>query len=185
LAAAALAALACGFLAGWRAAIPNREDEEYGRLLATVGLWPNVIARAPRLLPGIVLRMSRWELWQGFWAVAPPALLAGCRGLRRRVALPLLLAFAAPLAVGWIAYSVHASPQELLRVTWNRFLIQGSVPLLLLLALALRDLLRRSGIARAATGMGRAHLRPKDNSLFEKQRLSSSSDDRFPTDEAR
>ncbi len=63
--AAALAALACGLLAGWRAAIPNREDEEYGRLLATVGLWPNVIARAPRLLPGIVFRMSRWGALAG------------------------------------------------------------------------------------------------------------------------
>ncbi|HEX9942032.1 MAG TPA: glycosyltransferase family 39 protein [Thermoanaerobaculia bacterium] len=142
-AAGAVAALAFVFLAAWRSGIPNREDEDYARLLATSGLWPNVVTRIPHLVPKVVRRMSRWELWQGFWAVAPIVFLAGCRGLRRRVALPLLLAAAAPLAIAWGAYAVNPAPAELVRVTWNRMLVQGSVPLLLLLSLALRYLLRR------------------------------------------
>ena len=36
------------------------------------------------------------------------------------------------------------APASLVPVTWGRFLIQGSLPLFLLLALALRDVLHRS-----------------------------------------
>jgi hypothetical protein len=143
LAAATLAALALAFLSAWRAGIPNRQDEDYVRLLSTTGLWPNVFTRLPHLVPKVALRMSKWELWHGFWAMAPLVLLAGCRGLRRRVALPLLLAAAAPLVIAWAACALNKNPAELVRVTWNRMLIQGSIPLLLLLSLALRDLLRR------------------------------------------
>jgi hypothetical protein len=143
-----IAFLALVLLTAWRAGIPNREDEEYGRLLASGTLWPNAVTRAPHVLPRVLYRMSKWELWRGFWLAAPPVLLVGWRGLRRRVTLPLLLALLAPLAVGWAAYSVHPTPAELVRVTWNRMLLQGLAPLLLLLALALRNVLRRSGLSK-------------------------------------
>jgi hypothetical protein len=58
------------------------------------------------------------------------------------VSIPFLLAVASPLAVLWGAYTVHWSPAVLVPVTWNRFLIQGALPLFLLLALSLRPLLR-------------------------------------------
>lgn len=148
-AASLVTVLAMGFLTAWRSGIPNREDEDYTRTLSFEKLWPEVVARTPRLVPGIASCMARWETWQGFWFVAMVVFLAGWRGLRRRITPPLLLAAAAPLAVAWAAYSVYWSPEFLVQATWNRMLVQAAVPTLLLLSLALRDLLRRAGLARS------------------------------------
>jgi len=137
---AALAALftlaALLLFLSWRAAIPNRHDEGYEKL---GGLWPAVVTRIPRLLPLLLARFFDWDRWTLFWWAAPVVLLAGRRGLRGRIALPLALAWGAPLAVAWGAYSIHWDPYYLVQVTWDRMLIQGSLPFFLLLALALRQ----------------------------------------------
>ena len=147
-AAGLVAVLALGFLAAWRSGIPNREDEDYAGTLASRSLWPEMVTRAPLLLSRIARRTADWQDWQGFWLVAPLLLLAGRRGVRRRIAPPLFLATAAPLAIAWTAYSVHWDPGYLIGVTWNRMLIQAVVPILLLLSLALGGLARHMLIVK-------------------------------------
>jgi hypothetical protein len=108
--------------------------------------WPGVVTKIPLLAPLAVRRMLAWDPWAAFWWIVPPVLAAGWngfRGLRRPLAMTFFVTAAAPLAIGWGAYSIHWDPAPLLLVTWTRFLLQGFLPLLLLLALALRSLLRR------------------------------------------
>ena len=82
--------------------------------------------------------------WGLFGSAVPLALIAGWRALRRRPAFPLLLAAPVPLGVGWLYATISLKPDFVVTTTWNRFLLQASVPLLVLFALALRDLLRRA-----------------------------------------
>src|SRR6185295_11824994 len=71
-------------------------------------------------------------------------LLAGWRGLRRPAAPALLLAAAGPLGIAWLTYSICLDPVMIATTTVNRFVLQASIPLLVLFALALDDLLRRA-----------------------------------------
>jgi hypothetical protein len=82
--------------------------------------------------------------WGLFGSAVPLVLIAGWRGLKRRPAFPLLLAAAVPLGVGWLYATISLKPDFVVTTTWNRFLLQASVPLLVLFALALHDLLRRA-----------------------------------------
>lgn len=136
-------ALAFGLLMSWRAGIPAR-FESYQEIVSWDRFWPDVVARAPFLLGKIRDEMIALDRWGFFWSVWPLVLLAGWRGLRRRVTPALVLAALAPLGVAWIAYTISLDPAYMVRASWSRFLIQGSIPLLLLFALALRDLLRRA-----------------------------------------
>jgi hypothetical protein len=88
--------------------------------------------------------MVDFSAWRLFWPAALLALLAGHRSLRRRRAACLALGALAPLSVVWLAYVVNDRPALLVEATWNRFLLQGLVPWLALLSLALDDLLRRA-----------------------------------------
>jgi hypothetical protein len=138
-------------LLSWRAGIPERY-ESYGSLISWSNLWPGVISRAPLLLAAIRKQMIAPADWGIFWSVAPVVLLAGWRGLRRRVTASLLLAAAAPLGIAWIAYSLSLDPLRLIETTWNRFILQASVPLLVLVSLALDDLLHRAPWVPSALG---------------------------------
>jgi asparagine N-glycosylation enzyme membrane subunit Stt3 len=88
--------------------------------------------------------MVSFPNWGIFWSAAPLVLIAGWRGLKRRPAFLLLLAAPVPLGVGWLYATISLKPDFVVMTTWNRFLLQASVPLLVLFALALRDLLRRA-----------------------------------------
>ncbi len=138
--AAGLVIAAFVLLLSWRAGIAGR-FESYREIISWSNFWPGVIARLPLLLPKIRLQMLSLADWGTFWLAAFVVLLAGWRGLRRRVTLPLLLAAAAPLGIAWFAYSVSLDPVESVRTSWNRFVLQASVPLLILVALAVDDLL--------------------------------------------
>lgn len=146
-AAAAMVAVLALFLY-WRFQIPNRQDENYEERVTVGQFFPGALTRIPDFGGRILIQtFLTWERWMGFWWVAPLLLLAGrgvLRGRRAALSWPLLLGFAAPLALAWGAYTVHWQPDELARVTWERFLVQGSLPLFLLLSLALREALRRS-----------------------------------------
>ena len=152
-AAAVPVVLALALLASWRSAIPNRHDEGYAGFIDLGDFWPDVVTGIPLLAPTIAREMSSREVWTFFWWLVPAVLLTGWRGWRgrrRAVSIPLLLAAASPPAVAWGAYTVYTNPLYLVPVTWNRFLVQTSLPLLLLLALSLRSLLRggRSALLR-------------------------------------
>ena len=138
--AAGIVLAACVLLLSWRVGIPDR-FESYREIISWSTLWPGVITRVPLLLPKIRLQMLSLADWGTFWLAAFVVLLAGWRGLRRRVTLPLLLAAAAPLGIAWIAYSVSLDPVESVRTSWNRFVLQASVPLMILLTLAVDDVL--------------------------------------------
>jgi hypothetical protein len=142
--------LAFVLLFSWRAGIPER-FESYEKIVSWSFLWPGILTRAPRIAAEVRSQMADFNSWGFFWWVAPLVLAAGWRASRRRVALPLLLAVAAPLSVAWISYTISLTPRFIIRTSWDRFLIQASVPCLLLLALALRDLLR--GL-RSSSGAG-------------------------------
>ena len=135
--------MAFTLLASWRAGIPNRYYDAYERITDPARLVPDLLARAPAVLPVIARRMISFSDWGIFWWAVPVILIAGWRGLRRPVALPLAMAAAAPLVIGWGAYAVYPDPVYLANVTWSRMLLQASLPLLLLLAFALRSLLSR------------------------------------------
>jgi hypothetical protein len=134
-------ALALALLFSWRAGIPER-FESYEKIVSWSFLWPGILTRAPRIASAVRSRMMNTNAWGFFWWAAPLVLVAGWRGLRRRATLPLLLAAAAPLGIAWISYTISLTPEFIIWTSWNRFLIQASVPLLLLLALALANLLR-------------------------------------------
>lgn len=145
--------LALALLASWRADIPNRQDERYEILLQEREIWPAVVTRIPLIATGAAAQMFRFDHWTLFWIVVPVVLWTGrrgWRGRRRGLVLALAVGAVAPLAIAWGAYSIHPGPESLIPVTWSRFLVQGSLPLFLLLALALRDLLRRSPLARVS-----------------------------------
>ena len=145
-------ALAIALLLSWRAGIPNRYDEGYGELLSRAALWPALATRLPLLLSRVRLEMVAFKHWGLFWSTVPIVLLAGRAGLRRRGAAGLALAFLAPLGLAWLACTVHPDPAELVRTAWNRFLLQGLVPLLVLFSFALDDLLRRRRSPKRSQG---------------------------------
>ncbi|HEX5760570.1 MAG TPA: hypothetical protein VF121_15395 [Thermoanaerobaculia bacterium] len=133
-------------LASWRAGVPNRHDEGYAALLDPVRLPVEAVARLPVLVPIALERTFLSATWGTYWWMGVVVLAAGWRGARRRRGAVLAWAAAAPLAVGWLAYSVHWAPAYVAGVTWERLLLQGLVPAAVLLAAALRGCL-----ARAAT----------------------------------
>ncbi|HET9229262.1 MAG TPA: hypothetical protein VFR31_21460 [Thermoanaerobaculia bacterium] len=139
------------FFVWWRYQIPNRQDENYEEFVTAGHFFPDVITRIPEF-GGPLLKQTflTWDRWMGFWWVALPLLLVGWgvfRGRRSALSWPLLLGFAAPLALAWGAYTVHWAPGYLVTVTWERFLVQAAVPFFVLLALALREALCRSPLS--------------------------------------
>lgn len=127
----------------WRFQIPNRQDENYEQFVTADHLFPDALTRIPEFGSQILVQtFLTWDRWMGFWWAALLVLLAGLgafKGRRAALSRPLLLGFAAPLAIAWGAYTVHWNPAELVKVTWERFLVQGSLPFFLLLSLALRE----------------------------------------------
>jgi hypothetical protein len=88
--------------------------------------------------------------WAGFWGCTPVALLGGAAALRRRSARPLLLAMGGAMGIYLTAYGITPWPgATLVEKTWNRFLVQLSLPFFVLLAMALRDAIRRVRDLRA------------------------------------
>ncbi|HEV3459092.1 MAG TPA: hypothetical protein VHG32_21275 [Thermoanaerobaculia bacterium] len=144
-AAAAPVVMALVFLASWRAGIPNRQDESYLEIVQAGHLWPGIVTHVADFVPVMIDKMNRFRHWAGFWWMAPAALLAGRRVLRHPLASRFLTAALGPPAVAWAAYSVHPTPVNLAAVTWERFLLQAAVPLLIVLACSWAAVWRRLG----------------------------------------
>jgi hypothetical protein len=147
-AAAALPVLAAAaLLASWRAAIPNRFDEDYFAVLRLPALLHNAVALLPAIGREIARLSFRGADWQGFWIAFLAVLLAGLPAFRRPGARMMLLAGLVPAAVAWAAYCETTPLDNLapfISETWPRFLVQGLVPLAIAFACALRHLLRRA-----------------------------------------
>jgi len=135
----ALAAFA--LLTSWRAAIPNRQDEDYFAVLSLPELLHGAFARLPVIVPEILRWTFRWSSWLGFWILFLVILIAGWRALRRPDARLLLLAGLVPAAIGWAAYAVSTRVEGLMGETWDRFLLQGMIPLAITFACALQKIL--------------------------------------------
>jgi hypothetical protein len=147
-AAAALPVLAAAtLLASWRAAIPNRFDEDYFAVVRLPSLLHNAVALLPAICREIARLSFRASDWQGFWIAFLAVLAAGLPALRRPGARLMLLAGVVPAAVAWAAYCETTPLDNLapfISETWPRFLVQGLVPLTIAFACALRLLLRRA-----------------------------------------
>lgn len=138
-------ASAAVLFASWRSGIVDRmmgnfeEVSRSGHLLAAVvrgGVerWPGLI------VPGLA-RLADPLQWGYFWWAAALVLVAGARGLASRRALPLVVV----LAGSWGGYAAALAitewdPRLQMTLTLDRFVIQTSVPMLLLFACALQEL---------------------------------------------
>lgn len=147
-AAASATVAVLAFFFYWRFQIPNRQDENYEEFVTAEHLFPDALTRIPEFGSQVLVHtFLTWDRWMGFWWAALLVLLAGrgmLKGRRAALSWPLLLGFAAPLAIAWGAYTVHWNPSELVEVTWERFLVQASVPFFLLLSVALREVLQQA-----------------------------------------
>ena len=143
-AAAGPALAAFALLTSWRAAIPNRDDEDYFASLRLSDLLQGAVSRLPAIFPEVLRWTFRWSDWLGFWLLFLLVLIASRRALRRPDARLLLLAGLTPAAIAWAAYAVSTRLDHLLGETWNRFLLQGLVPLAVVFACALREQLKAS-----------------------------------------
>jgi len=138
-------------LTAWRAGIPDRFSEDYFGGLGVYALLHGAASHLPRILRGVAGESLRWSDWMGFWLLFPAVLLAGWQALRRPLARRLLLAGAAPGALGLAAYAVTRDDLNvLIAATWPRFLLQGLVPLAVVFACALAPLLRQLRRSRPA-----------------------------------
>jgi len=161
-AAAVPLAMALALFASWRAGIPNRQDDvPYLTLLQAGRFWPELAAHAAAIVPIVLDKMNRFRNWAGFWWMVPAVLLAGRRALGRPVARRWLVAVAGPLAIALAAYSIFPLPAYLAEVTWERFLLQAAVPLVVLLACALADIGRHLRPTRMAV-IGAERSRAED-----------------------
>lgn len=130
----------------WAAGIPARGDESYSVLARRLDPAA-ALDGARRSAAEAVRQMAAPSSWSLFWWITPVLLWLGHRGWMQSRFAPLAIAAALPLALGAAAYALHPDPQRLVAVTWSRFLVQGLVPLSILLALALRSSLRREPAA--------------------------------------
>lgn len=151
--AALVAAGAAALLISWRSGIVNRNDEKYDERILEETVLRDTLQRLPLLPKPIWREMEDATSWAGFWWCAPVVLLAGAGALRRRPARPLLLGIAGGIAVYIGAYGISPWPgTTIVTSTWNRFLIQLSLPFFVLLAMSLRSSVRgvQSLLARTA-----------------------------------
>jgi hypothetical protein len=138
LAAAALAAAAALLLLSWRSGIPARYDEGQVAAFGLVALAKGAVARFGETVSACGRAMADRREWGLTWLLVPLGIVLGARRLGRLAAVPLLAALAGALAFYAAAYALSGWPAEqLVRTTWDRFLVQMGLPLFALLALAL------------------------------------------------
>ncbi len=137
-----LVLVAIFLLIDWRSSIPNRYDESYFETFSLPSFVRNLASARPfSTMPVMATRMLSVEAWGLFWWLAPIVFVVAAPALRRRPTVILAIAAATPLLTSWLAYSQVQEAVYYAGVTWNRILLQASVPLFCLLALSVRRLL--------------------------------------------
>lgn len=147
---AAASVLTAGlFLVEWQARIPQRWDEDYLRRFGEVSLVAEAKARIPLMPAAIAREMTNGENLAGFGVASALIVIFGVCGLRRRIVPPIIL-FVYLCSVAYVLALLLTTwgGVEQIHPTWDRFLIQLSIPLGVLLALALRDAWRARVFAR-------------------------------------
>ena len=165
---ALLAVAAAGILAAggalsvWKGRVPQRWDEDYLGRLGKVSLAANVRARVPLMPPALLREMTDRGNLAGFGLTGAVVAAAGVGGLRRRIVPPILLALYFCFGAYVLALLLTTWPGvQQLHPTWYRLLIQLSLPLGVLLALALRAAWRaRFAVKRSALSGGTTLTRP-------------------------
>ncbi len=104
--------------------------------------WPGIVTRAPRLAWDAAIEMTTFTNWGFFWPALVLVLVAGRSGVRRRPVRAWTAAALIPIAIGWLYATISLEPDLIVRTTWNRFLLQASIPIFVVFAAALRDVLR-------------------------------------------
>jgi hypothetical protein len=119
------------FLRDWQRGIPNRIDVKYFATFSVSGLIEGVRERGPEIVRLVRQQMFTESTWGYLWWVIPILLLMGWRAFRRRSVMAIGLFVAGCVAVYVAAYAVTGWKLEsLVDTTWNRFLVQFSLPLL-------------------------------------------------------
>jgi hypothetical protein len=137
-------ALAAAFLASWRAGIPMRLEPNFDPTLGPRTVLSGLARRYPLVFVAMLKQMQRPEKWGLFFLTAPLVFWAGRRAARRGASLRLAMALGAALVCYGLAYAAtRLNPFSLVVVTWNRFLVQVSLVLLVLFAVTLREALAR------------------------------------------
>ncbi|MEO6324518.1 MAG: hypothetical protein ABIT01_12635 [Thermoanaerobaculia bacterium] len=133
------ALLAAWLLWSWRSHIPERFDENYLAGASLGKVLRGFAANAGEIARGIFSASTRLDHWGLLWCAVALIVMLGAKSLVRRPGLPLSLALAGALATYLSAYALTGGRlPELIEVTWGRFLLQMSLPLLVLFALALK-----------------------------------------------
>jgi hypothetical protein len=138
---AAAAVLSTGLsLRSWQSRIPNRFDEDYTSRMGNVSLAREGRLKLPLLPQALLEEMTSRKYLAGFGLAGAAILACGAGGLRRRVTLPIVLSLGLCFGAYLLALLLSTWPGvKQLHPTWDRFLMQLSMPLGVLLALALRD----------------------------------------------
>jgi hypothetical protein len=129
----AVLALVAGGILAWKSRIPFRNEDAYLDWLSPADLVRGLAGRAPHLIGQLARISLRPDAWGYLFWVAPLVVVAGWRGLGRRAARTSMLLIVGQILVAFAAYSV-VPDLGIVETTWNRFLIQMSGPLAIVLA---------------------------------------------------
>jgi hypothetical protein len=131
--AAAVVGVALLLIVAWRSRIENRNDEGYFESFSAFKVAANLADRIESIAPEAARLSYEREKWGFHFWIVPALLLAGASALRRRDCRVAAALVVAQLAMVAAAYSVVGDP-GIVGVTWNRFVLQMSAPLALILA---------------------------------------------------
>lgn len=131
--ASAVLSVALVLIVAWRSRIPNRNDEGYFESFSISTLVTNLPDRFGAIAATTVERSLDRDAWGFLFWLLPPLLLLGRRGLARRDSRVALAFVAVEVGMAAFAYATVGDP-AIMPVTWNRFVLQMSAPLALVLA---------------------------------------------------
>ncbi len=153
--------LALALLGSWKNGIPNRRDESYFSKLSLESMSEGLTRLVAEGIPAALGTMMDVRWWSLLWIVLALLLLFGAKGLKDRRAMIVALLVVGGLAQFLVAYLVTGwNVSHLVRVTWNRALLQVSVPLLALAAMAAKSVPWRDSLSYRFFGGERASRGP-------------------------
>jgi hypothetical protein len=149
--AAAAVAITFIFLRDWQRGIPNRIDEDYFSTFSMSGLIQGARDRGPEVLRLVRQQMFTESTWGYLWWILPILFLMGWSAFCRRSVMTIGLFVAGCVSVYFAAYAVTGWKLEsIVNTTWNRFLVQLSLPLFCAAGACAGEAMRRPRTTRSA-----------------------------------